>query len=223
MAELEDGMIDLVLTSPPYNAGKDYGDFDDEKDDSDYLNWYLLRAEEIYRVHGQGYAYITCTVNQLWTLRPLWESVGYRFEELLLWHGPNYAGNKDVMKHHWRQLYEPIMMFRKGKRLPMLNNIHIPNTDAILEFTRPQSSFKGDLKRVHPTQHPAELYYTLIARTPGQLVFDPYLGSGTTLKACRMANRDGIGFEVNRDFESLIKRSIRDKIPSLEEFGNDGI
>lgn len=46
----------------------------------------------------------------------------------------------------------------------------------------------------------------------GDVVLDPFVGSGTTLRACEITNRKGIGIEINPDYEHLIKRKGLDKI-----------
>lgn len=167
---IPDESVDLIVTDPPYNVGKDYGaEVDDSLADEEYLEWYRWICSESYRVMRDSYLYVSCTTNQLWTLRPLWEQAGFSFQMLLMWHGPNYAGGSNTIRAQWRLLYEPIMMFLKGRKLPMLNEVRGFQTDAILRFTRPQSDFGGELRRIHPCQKPLGLYQNIIARTPGRL------------------------------------------------------
>ena len=52
----------------------------------------------------------------------------------------------------------------------------------------------------------------------GDTVLDPFLGSGTTLRACRETNRNCIGFEINPDYEHIIRKRLMADIPSLETF-----
>jgi DNA modification methylase len=57
----------------------------------------------------------------------------------------------------------------------------------------------------------------------GDLVLDPFLGSGTTLRACRMTERNGIGIEINPEYEPIIKQRIMEKQPAIEKwFGDAG-
>lgn len=59
----------------------------------------------------------------------------------------------------------------------------------------------------HPTTKPVDLIMKLIkvASREGAIVLDPFLGSGTTLKACRLTGRVGIGFEKDAQYEPIIK------------------
>lgn len=143
--------IDMVVTDPPYNVGKDYGPLvDDSLPEDEYLEWYARLAAECYRIMTDGYLYVSCTTNQLWTLRPIWEGVGFVWDLMCLWHGPNYAGNSNTIRQQWRILYEPIMMFHKGEKLSMLNELRGYQIDAIMRYTRPQRDYTGELHRIHP-------------------------------------------------------------------------
>jgi site-specific DNA-methyltransferase (cytosine-N4-specific) len=71
-------------------------------------------------------------------------------------------------------------------------------------------SSKGENIFGHPAPFPEEIPYRLIRMhtVEGEKVLDPFLGSGTTLKICRLLNRKGIGYEINEDYKDLIKKRI---------------
>jgi len=83
-----------------------------------------------------------------------------------------------------------------------------------------QGNMRDKEKRVHPTQKPIPLFVWILEKysKPGDLILDPFLGSGTTLKACRMTNRNGKGFELNPAYASVIEKRIRAKDKSIESF-----
>jgi len=203
-----DGCVDLVVTDPPYNCGLDYGpDHDDKLPDADYLAWYAEVCHELYRVMREGYLYVSCTTRQLWTLRPLWDAAGWTFQTMVIWYGPNTAGSGHIVRQ-WMELYEPVMMFLKGKRIPMINGLPNMTTHAVQRIARPQSQFTGEQRRYHPAQKPVELYRRLIARTPGDLVLDPFMGSGTTAIAATKLGRDYVGIELNPDYIEIAERRL---------------
>lgn len=209
MSQMPDGCVDLVLTDPPYNTGKDYGDqVDDSRDPSRYLEWYSRVAAELYRVCGNAYLYVSCTVPQLWELRPVWERVGFSFQTMMIWHGPNYASNSNVIRGPWRLLYEPILMFLKGKKRPMLADMHGYNSDAVQRWVRPQRDYSGWQRRIHPAQKPIGLYRCIIARTPGELVFDPFVGAGTSAIAAKMLGRGFFGCDIIPCFVTFARERL---------------
>ncbi len=69
---------------------------------------------------------------------------------------------------------------------------------------------KGENKFGHSAPFPEDIPYRLIKMhtIEGETVLDPFLGSGTTLKIARLTKRKGIGFEINQEYENLIKNRI---------------
>ena len=64
------------------------------------------------------------------------------------------------------------------------------------------------------------LYLVDKCSTPGDIVLDPFLGSGTTLLACRQTQRIGLGFELNPKYESEIKRRSLAEIPDITSYSD---
>jgi site-specific DNA-methyltransferase (adenine-specific) len=72
----------------------------------------------------------------------------------------------------------------------------------------------------HITPKPVELIENIIEHSSneGDLVLDPFLGSGTTLIACKILNRNFIGYEKELKYEAIIKKRISEHIPSLNNW-----
>lgn len=72
-------------------------------------------------------------------------------------------------------------------------------------------SFPGSHNKVHPATFPLELPKRCIKMWTfvGETVIDPFLGSGTTLKACQENGRNGIGFEISEKYRDLVDASLR--------------
>ncbi|MFX0184651.1 MAG: DNA-methyltransferase [Candidatus Hodarchaeota archaeon] len=79
---------------------------------------------------------------------------------------------------------------------------------------------KGHNRFGHSAPFPEEIPYRLIRMHTaiGETVLDPFLGSGTTLKACKLTGRKGIGYEINPDYAQLIRMRILEEWnpPSIE-------
>ncbi len=85
---------------------------------------------------------------------------------------------------------------------------------------------KGENKFGHGAPYPEDIPYRIIRMhtVEGETVLDPFLGSGTTLKLCRLTKRKGIGFEINPEYEPLIRtRIMEDWNPPFIEDGYQSI
>ena len=85
----------------------------------------------------------------------------------------------------------------------------------------PENSSKN--RTSHPAQFSEELVHDHIISwsNEGDLVLDPFVGSGTTLKVCRLTNRNGIGFEINPEYEPIIRERCMADTPPLQSYFGD--
>jgi len=107
--------------------------------------------------------------------------------------------------------YEPIFVIKIGNPKLKIKGKH----GCILKYTKPQSNFKKD-KLIHPTQKPLELVKKIIkiSSNESDIILDPFLGSGTTVVACKELGRKYIGIEINPKYCEIARRRIR-AIPEL--------
>lgn len=75
----------------------------------------------------------------------------------------------------------------------------------------------------HPTQKPIELLEKIILLCSNEkdLILDPFMGSGATGKACKITNRDFIGFEILPEYFEIAKKLIHEEIEKTEMFVNE--
>lgn len=127
----------------------------------------------------------------------------FKPSRVLIWHYKNLVnGGGGIFAYD----YEPIFVVKKGQ--PKL----VPGKHScILEYTKPQSNFKRD-KLLHPTQKPLELIKHLISISPGQLVFDPFMGSGTTAVAAKLLGRSYFGFESHKIYHKILEERLKKTI-----------
>ena len=78
-------------------------------------------------------------------------------------------------------------------------------------------------KQSHITPKPTELIKNIILHSsnPGDLILDPFLGSGTTLLACKQTGRNCIGFEKEPKYEPLIRKRAMLDTPDITTYGSD--
>lgn len=211
--------IDCLLTDPPYGVDfqSTYGKspearekFQAKIEDDESVEVAIERFAHTMSLLGPHLA-DTCElyVFSQWQVSPSWqtfleslgETQGIRLMQLIIWE-KGYPGIGDL-KYNWGCGHEFIYYLKKGNRPVPYRRSAIIHVDKV----RPGTN-------IHPTQKPTELLDILIqySTDPGQLVFDPYAGSGSTLVAARDAGRDAIGTEVKESY-------FRDASERLREGG----
>jgi site-specific DNA-methyltransferase (adenine-specific) len=189
------GPVDLVLTSPPWNCRLRYAEYTDDMPDAEFrqLNADWLRLTFELATEGTR-LYAVVSDQMLWWLRPLAEHAGWRWGQLMAWCKPNFAGKAGRISGDWNNMTEWMMLFRKGKKTPMQNGTG--STHNYMVIPSPQRSWNED-RRKHVAQWPVRLPLRLLSRTPGEVVLDPFCGSGSALVAAKQLGRRAIGIDVD--------------------------
>ena len=137
---LEVGSCDICITSPPYNVGTEYESYDDNLHDADFraFNEEWLRLL-FYALSTQSRFYAVVSDKMIWWMKPMAEGIGFPWAQLLVWCKPNMAGGGSRFGGDWASLLNGSLMFRKGKRTPMLNGIDSAgvNTHNYMVIPRP--------------------------------------------------------------------------------------
>jgi DNA modification methylase len=193
MLSLPPESIGMILTSPPYNVGLKYDGYDDNLPDDEFKSFNRSWLEVAYgRTQESGRLYTIVSDTMLWWFREVAEAVGWQFAQKLTWCKPNFVGKAGRISGDWSHMTEDILLFRKGKRTPMLHGES--TTHNWFVETAPQSNYKEG--RIHPAQLPLGLCRKIIGRTPGDPVCDPFAGSGSVLVAAKELGRAFIGFDI---------------------------
>lgn len=185
--------VDLVITDPPYESLEKHRAVGTttrlKNSKASSNNWFDIFPnsrfpelfEQLYRVLKKNtHFYLFCDQETAFIVKPMAEAAGFRFWKPLVW-----DKKKIGMGYHYRARYEFILFFEKGKR--KLNNLSIPD---VLEVTR--------IYRGYPTEKPVELSEILVQQSSieGELVCDPFLGSGSVGVASVRNKRDFIGSDT---------------------------
>ena len=206
MKDIPDGSIDLVVTDPPYkttsrgSSGGTGGILKEEinkrgkvfkHNDIEFNEW----LPELYRVlKDTGHAYIMSNNKNLKNMLMEIENVGFNIYKTLIW-----AKNSPITNMYYMDSHEYIIFCRKGKA-KRINNC---GTKSVFNVDNPRN-------KVHPTEKPVELMEVLVTNSSqeGELVFDPFMGSGTTGVACINTNRNFIGIELDEHYFNIAKERI---------------
>jgi site-specific DNA-methyltransferase (adenine-specific) len=237
MQELPDNSIHLVVTSPPYNVGKEY---DKAFNLKEYLLFLRRVWEEVSRVLVPGgrvcinianlgrKPYIplhTFVINDMIDLEFLMRGE-------IIWDKSASAGTstawgswKSISNPTLRDVHEYILVFSKGtfKRVKMDGRVDTISRDEFLEYTKSIWSFPTEsAKKIgHPAPFPLELPYRCIQlfSYSNEIILDPFMGSGQTAIAAIKTNRHYVGYEVNEQYVELAEQRIADfNQPRLTDF-----
>jgi site-specific DNA-methyltransferase (adenine-specific) len=160
--------------------------------DLDFSDW----LPGLFRVlKEESHAYIMINSRNLAELQTKAKMAGFTFQNLLIWDKGNVTPNRWYM-----QGFECILMLRKG-RAKNINNLGSSNLLRVPNIIG---------KKVHPTEKPPALLEIMIANSSleGEIILDPFMGSGTTGVACRNLNRDFIGIELDKEYFEIAKARI---------------
>jgi site-specific DNA-methyltransferase (adenine-specific) len=189
---LASASIDLVITDPPYESLEKHravGTTTRLKISKASSNpWFVVFPNirfpelfaEIYRVlKPDRHFYLFCDSETAFIAKPMAEDAGFKFWKPLIWDKKSIG-----MGYHYRSRYEFILFFEKGKR--RLSDLSIAD---IIPAPR--------IRNGYPSEKPVELAEVLVRQsvTAGELVIDPFMGSGSfgvaALRAgCAFAGND---------------------------------
>ena len=226
MDELPDNSVHLMVTSPPYNVGKEY---DQDLTLAEYLDLIKRIMKEVYRVLVVGgracinianvgrkpyiplHSYITRIMMDL----------GFLMRGEVIWDKSASAGTstawgsfKSATNPTLRDVHEYIMVFSKeaygreknGKEDSIAKDEFIQLTKSIWSFPTVSAKRIG-----HPAPFPEELprrfiqFYTF----KEDIILDPFMGSGQTALAALKSERNFVGYDMSREYCKLAESRIK--------------
>lgn len=224
--------VDLTFLDPPFNQDKEYSEHDDNLPENEYWSWMKNVVTKIYSVSAEGAAiyFMQREKNTEHVSRILRES-GWQLQNIIIWKKKTSAVPSKIRfgKH-----YQVIVFATKGETPKTFNRLRIdpplPSnyskkrengiylTDVwtdIRELTsgyfagsEPLRDESGD--REHKQQSPIALLLRIILSSsmPGDLILDPFAGTGTTGVVSEQLERDSIQIELDPDNVALIEKRL---------------
>ncbi len=238
MDSVKDRSVDFVMTSPPYWNLKNYGSENEIGKESyeDYLERMQLVWNECFRVTKEEAVLVVNVANRRHNkvFYPIGMDIaqkmkGWKLWDIVIWYIPNALPQPN---HYIEKLfdnkYEFLLVFTKeGSTNYEFHKPRVPQKYITADPREHKKNIRGrclgniiripayrppNVKEMgyHVAAYPEELVSLMLEAftSPGQTVLDPFLGSGTTLKVANGMGRNGIGFELNKDFKSLISKRI---------------
>jgi len=220
-----------MITSPPYNVSKEY---DNDLSLSEYLMFLTKVLKETYRVLVNGgracinianlgrkpYIPLSDYISQIMI------DIGFAMRGEIIWNkaasaSPSTAWGswQSAANPILRDIHEYILIFSKGDyKRDKKGKEDTITKDQFMEWTKSIWSMNAEsAKRIgHPAPFPEELPFRLIQlySFKGDIILDPFMGSGTTGVAALKAERKFIGYEISSEYIELSKKRIA---PLLEQ------
>ncbi len=200
ISSLPSNCIDLVLTDPPYGVGAT------SWDDVAPLDW----CKDITRVMKDNSSLLVfCGKQNRFNVESALREQGLIFWQEIIW---VYRNGGITRKNSYNGHHEPILWFVKNPDdfyFNLKDKMWI-DTWTVINSARPQTNYVKD-KKIHPTQKAIDVIKRLIDyhSKKGDLILDPYMGSGTTAVASKQLQRNFLGCDVNKEYVKIAKDRLK--------------
>jgi site-specific DNA-methyltransferase (adenine-specific) len=232
MGELPDSCIHLMVTSPPYNVGKDY---DQDLSLDEYRALLRNVFKETFRVLVSGGRACVNVANigrkpyvplHSYVIQEM-AALGFLMRGEIIWNKSASSGTstawgswKSAANPTLRDTHEYILVFSKGSYArSATGRSNTIARDEFLAFTKSVWDFPAEsARRVgHPAPFPIELPHRCIQlySFKGDVVLDPFCGVGTTCAAAISDGRHFVGYETNKSYVDTANRRIKTTLGNL--------
>lgn len=233
MQTLSDKSIDLIFADPPFNIGIKYDIHNDNMPYEDYYNWSEKWIKETYRLlKNDGTIYVAIGDEFAAEINIILKRTGFHFRNWIIWHYTfGQSQRKKFNRAHTHILYftkdkERFIFNDKGIRVPSARQLiykdrranpigKIP--DDVWQFSRVCGTFKERIGK-HPCQMPEDLLELIIktSSNEGDLVLDPFGGTGTTVAVAKKLKREFITMEISKEYYEVILKRLDGKILEIK-------
>ena len=223
MARMEDGFLDLVITSPPYNIGgmhtngKQHGTYaNNDMPEDDYQDWQIKILNELFRVTKEGgslfYNHKVRIKNGVaihpleWVLKSDWI-----LKQEITW---DMGGSANCDKIRFFPFSERIYWLVKNPKTKVQNDLRLSDIWRVVPTHK-----RGEIG--HIAVMPDRIVENILSSIDADLVYDPFMGSGTTARVCVKMGRKFIGSEVSSDYCQVIEERLSSLIQYQPEEGTE--
>ena len=228
---VEENSLDLIVTSPPYNVDIKYKSYKDGITYEAYLDFtkeWIAKCLTLAKDDGRFCLNIPLDKNKggqqsvCADITTIAKDVGWKYHSTIIWNEQNIS--RRTAWGSWLSASAPyviapveviIILYKKRWKKIKGDKKNDITKKEFMEWTNGVWNFSGESKKRvgHPTPFPIELprrcikLFTFV----GDTVLDPFLGSGSTLLACALSNRKGIGIDVDKSYcELAMKRLVNE-------------
>ena len=241
--DIQKGSVDLIVTSPPYNVDIKYNSHNDQITYEKYLEFsyrWLSRCFEWLKEDGRLCLNIPLDKNKGGQqsvgadLTTIAKKIGYKYHSTIIWNEGNIS--RRTAWGSWLSASAPyviapveliVILYKKEWKKNNKKESDITKKE-FMEWTNGLWSFPGQSKKGaggHPAPFPIELPKRCIKLFSfvGDVVLDPFMGSGSTIIASVLNNRIGWGIEIDSEYCEMAKKRILKETKLLNKKLFEGI
>ncbi|MFA5216837.1 site-specific DNA-methyltransferase [Sulfuricurvum sp.] len=238
---IKDNSVDLILTDPPYNISTeitifrgsnpmkfkgtdikgDFGEWDHFESEEKYIEFteaWLDLCHKKLRPGGMFISYFDRErINSLSNY--LKKKYKYKFKDYFAHLKNNPVPQARMVK--WMSAWEMVCMLQKPEgKLTYNYKLGQQKNYAIVSITSQGERIVSAKGKTHPTQKPESIIELFIKywSNEGDLILDPFCGTGTTLAMAKRLRRNAIGFEIDEDWKYPVEKRIQDTHESAEVY-----
>lgn len=231
------GVFDLIFADPPYNLEKEYFTYEDDLQEKDYLSWcqkWISYGIELLKPGG-SFLILNLPKWSIYLAKYLLNELNFR--HWIVWDAMSRPNGK-IMPSHYSLLYftkpgasHTFNYNNKNNNSDLLNpidsNVYCLREKCIKKRKEVGEDLKVDLTDIwwdiyrikhnkdrnhHPCQLPLKLMIRIINMTtnPGDIVFDPFCGTGTTSLAAKILNRNYISTEIDKNYILISNKNLNE-------------
>jgi len=226
MKNIRNNKINLIFADPPYNLSNsnysikfvrsggsdlntDKGEWDRFASISEYEDFTKKWLTECFRILKEdGSIFVAGTYHNIYIVGYILQKIGFTLLNEILWHKtdatPNISCTRFVADH------ENFIWARKSKKHKFnYQQLKAMNGDKQMRSIWSKGKTTGG-KKIHPTQKPEWLLHRMItaASNRGDIIYDPFIGSGTTAVVAKQLSRIYLGTEINKNYCKLAQKRL---------------
>jgi site-specific DNA-methyltransferase (adenine-specific) len=235
MQQIPSDSIDVTFADPPFNLKKKYGTYKDEKGTDDYLNWCKQWILEMVRITKPSGSVFLHNIPKWLTYYTGFLNEVADFRHWIAWDAPTAPMGKTLQPSHYG-----ILFYAKNQRENKFYKIRYPHKRCrkcgyllkdyggkkkiLHPFGPLVPDVWSDIHRIrhnkhrdpHPCQLPVHLLERLLLMSTdeGDVILDPFMGTGTTAVAAARLGRHVIGIDIDPQYVEITQRKLAQESPN---------
>jgi site-specific DNA-methyltransferase (adenine-specific)/modification methylase len=247
LKKIPDDSIDLIFADPPYNlqlnndlyrpnqtkvngVNDEWDKFESMEDYDKFTNLWLSECHRILK--NSGCIWVIGTYHNIFRIGYSLQNIGFWILNDIIWIKPNPMPNFKGTR--FNNAHETLIWATKSKTsnytfhyhsMKVMNDDKQMRSDWIIPICQGNERIKVNGQKAHSTQKPEELLYRIIISTsnPGDIILDPFSGSGTTAAVAKRLGRNFIAFEKEPFYVNIANKRLKTIVPISNEVLNYNI